>query len=139
MKRGSVLLAFSLLSGCQAETDPAGNAENAGRSSPSVTAPRAAANSLVNRVWMRTDSSQPPGAMRIFLADGTMVLDSCWETYRLAEWQELSDGTLLWQEDGADIRAQILALSENELVLRVAEDEHYTTASAPYTCPDMPR
>lgn len=99
----------------------------------------AAANSLMNRVWMRTDSSQPPGGMRIFLADGTMMLDSCWETYRLAEWQEVSDGTLLWQEDGVNIRAEILALSENELVLRVIQDEHYIPASAPYTCPDMPR
>ena len=39
---------------------------------------------LVGKVWVSTDPSASPGTFRIFLADGTLVMDSCGETYRLA-------------------------------------------------------
>jgi hypothetical protein len=99
---------------------------------------------LVNRVWTRTDASGLPGIFRIFLANGTMVLDSCWETYRLVEWRRVADTSLVWREDVSDIQAEILVLNANELVLRLdlrggSEEEHYQAASVPYLCPDMPR
>lgn len=35
-------------------------------------------NRLLNRVWVRqNDGSELPGAMLVFLADGTLVSDSC--------------------------------------------------------------
>jgi hypothetical protein len=93
---------------------------------------------------MRSDSTGMPGVMLIFLSDSTLVMDSCWETYRLAPWQMESDSTLRWQEDAADIRATIRSLSDRELVLLVSlrdgnEEQHYTAAPAPYLCPDMKR
>src|SRR5690606_3675735 len=42
---------------------------------------------LTNRVWVKEDDGGLPGVMRIFLSDGTLVQDSCWETHRLSEWK----------------------------------------------------
>lgn len=41
-------------------------------------------NPLLNKVWVQQGESASPGTMQIFLADGTLVSDSCWETYRLS-------------------------------------------------------
>lgn len=98
---------------------------------------------LTNRVWVRSDS-ELPGVIRIFLSDGTMVSDSCWETHRLSPWQMTSDTAITWNEDGMDISAEIAELTETELVLRLAlaggdsAEEHYTAAEVPYVCPDIP-
>ncbi len=75
-------------------------------------------NPLLNRVWVRQDGSGVlPGVMHIFLADGTMVSDSCWETYRLSNWQQLSETEIAWDEDGMTINADIASLTTDELVL----------------------
>lgn len=38
------------------------------------------ANPLLNKVWIRADThAAQPGPMQIFLGDGTLVSDSCWE------------------------------------------------------------
>ena len=102
------------------------------------------ATMLVDRVWARSDSTGLPGVMRIFLHDGTLVMDSCWETYQLATWQPESDSVVVWQEGGAGLRARILELDAQKLVLRVelaqgSQDEHYRAAPVPYICPDMRR
>jgi len=126
-------LAFLLLLGADCRS----GSESAGARGPSD-------NPLADRVWVRSDSTGLPGVMRIFLSDSTLVMDSCWETYRLARWQMESDSTLRWQEDAADIRATIRSLHDKELVLLVSlrngsEEQHYTAAPVPYVCPDMKR
>ena len=83
--------------------------------------------------------------MRIFLADGTLVMDSCWETYRLAQWTQVSDRSLTITEEGQEIPTEILEASENELRLRLTlvggetKDEVYRPATVPWVGPDMPR
>lgn len=105
----------------------------------------AAAPSFTGKVWTRADSPDLPGVMRVFLADGTLVMDSCWETYRLAQWKQVSDRSLTIVEDGQEIPAEILDAPENELRLRLTlvggetKDEVYQPAPVPYVCPDMPR
>lgn len=100
---------------------------------------------LTDRVWVRSDdTSGLPGSMQLFLSDGTLLSDSCWETYRLSSWHMTSDTTLLWNEDGMDIPAEIVELSEAELVLAldlVTETviQHFEPAPVPFVCPDMPR
>lgn len=99
----------------------------------------AAVSSLADRVWVRSDSTGLPGVMRSFLSDGTLVMDSRWETYRLARWQVESDSTLRWQEDAADIRATIRSLHDKELVLLVSlrngSEEQHSTASRRFSAP----
>jgi hypothetical protein len=82
--------------------------------------------------------------MRIFLRDSTLVMDWCWEAYRLARWQMESDRTLRWREDASDIRATICSLHDKEPVLLVSlrsgsEEQHCAAAPVPYVCPDLKR
>jgi hypothetical protein len=49
-----------------------------------------------------------------------------------------------WNEDGMDITAAIVTLTADELVLSLKlrggdVEEHYTPATVPYVCPDMPK
>ncbi len=100
---------------------------------------------LLNRVWVRSDdTSGMPGSMQIFLADGTLVSDSCWETYRLSNWQQVSPTEISWDEDGMTINAEIFSLTPDELVLNLKliggdVEQHFTPATVPYLCPDMPK
>jgi hypothetical protein len=102
-------------------------------------------NPLLNKVWVRTDADPSlPGPMQIFLADGTLVSDSCWETYRLSKWQQISDTAISWDEDGMTINADIASLSDTELVLNLklgsdVQEQRYATATVPYLCADMPK
>jgi hypothetical protein len=100
--------------------------------------------SFLNRVWVKQDTNGLPGVMRIFLSDGTLVQDSCWETHRLSEWKMTSDTGVSWNEDGMDIAAEIVSVSADQLVLSLqlggqAVEEHYAAADVPYVCPDMPK
>jgi hypothetical protein len=99
---------------------------------------------FTNRVWTQEESEERPGVLRIFLSDGTLVSDSCWETHRLSEWKQVSAGKISWNEDGRDIDVDILTLTPGELVLKLnlaggAVEERYIAATAPYLCPDMPK
>jgi hypothetical protein len=99
---------------------------------------------FTDRVWSRVDDGDLPGVIRIFLSDGTLVQDSCWETHRLSSWQLVSSNTLQWSEDGETIDAEIVSLQPDELVLslKLRSDtvtEHYTAATVPSVCPDMPK
>ncbi len=115
-------------------------AEEAMAESTSAMAPNAKPG-FTDRVWSKVDDGGLPGVMKIFLSDGTLVQDSCWETHRLGQWTLTSDSALKWNEDGMDITAQIVSLADTELVLNVngMGDEKYTAAAVPYLCPDMPK
>ena len=128
-----LLLILLALAGCQAAPD-------APPPPATATAAPTAPAALTNRVWMRADQPDLPGAARIFLADGTLVMDSCWETYRLERWTAEADTAVRWQESGHDVRAAIVMLSADSLVLRVAgERQPYRAAPVPFLCPDLPR
>ena len=122
----------SLLSACTER--PADRRSDAG--APVVTQP-----SFVGTTWLSTDPSAPPGTLRIFLADGTLVMDSCGDTYRLARWQAAHDGRVAWEEDGARIEADVAQPTPDTLQLRLhlidgVRQERYHRAVVPYVCPD---
>ena len=102
-------------------------------------------NQLLNTVWVRDqDDSASPGSMQIFLSDGTLVTDSCWETYRLSKWQQVSETSISWEEDGMTINADISSLTADELVLSLklgsdVMEQRFVPATVPTVCPDMPR
>lgn len=101
--------------------------------------------SLTEKVWVESEEAAGrPGAMVLFLSEGTMLQTSCWEGYRLSSWYMESDTALSWNEDGQIISAEIVELNEAELILEmdlVGETVTRTFAPAPvpYVCPDMPR
>ena len=100
---------------------------------------------LLNKVWRVTaPAGKPLGSMYVFLPDGTLLMTSCVETYRLAKWSANADGTLTITEDAAttyratyqaaDRTAKLTFALKNEQMavdLRVAE--------TPFVCPDLRR
>lgn len=143
MRLSWILLLAVACYGCRPSSpanDPDGNADatrDRHGSSVSATPP------WVGRVWINSDPTERPGVMRIFLADGTLVMDSCWETYRLASWQAVTDSVVVWQEDTAEIRAHLeLGAERLQMRLILGRDtlvEQYHVASVPYVCPEMMR
>lgn len=143
MNRAAVLLLLlATLPACR----PATEEDTAAERTPVAEAPSPspeASPELTGRMWVRTDPSAPLGEMRAFLPDGTLLMDSCWEAYRLVHWRQ-SGQTLTWDEDGMEIRAEIVSLTAEELHLRLnlvdgPQDQRYQPATVPFTCPDMPR
>jgi len=100
---------------------------------------------LVGTPWIETNAqSGLPGAMMIFLPKGKLLIDSCWETYALRTWKQISPSELSWDEDGATIRAKVKAASLDRLTLQIVAgkdiiERSYTAGKAPYICPDMKR
>ena len=98
--------------------------------------------SFVGKIWMTATYGQPRGSIRIFLPDKTLLIDSCFETYRIVEWGVVSENTIRWREDTVPIEARYEQTAPDRLTLRIAgqeEEQTYVAASAPYVCPDMPR
>jgi hypothetical protein len=128
-------VALVLLSACSDET-PA--------PVPSAAAPAASepANpDFVGKVWISTTPGKPLGSMLIFMPDRTLVMDSCFETYRLSKWG-VAGNNIRWLEDSIPIEATVDMPRKDQLTLRVAgqdQDQSFTTANVPYVCPDMPR
>jgi hypothetical protein len=144
MLKRLLLLALIPLSGCQPGNDTTGRP---GETPAPITAPapEPSAPAFTGKVWVQAGSPDLPGPMRIFLADGTLVMDSCWETYRLAQWRAESERSLVIVEEGQEIPAEVVNASADELHLRLKlvggeeKDEVYRPATVPYVCPDMPR
>jgi hypothetical protein len=125
--RRSALILVMLLGGCTAPADRAVE--------PTLTA------SITGKVWLATNPAAAPGTLRVFLEDGTLLMTSCGETYRLARWTAVGDRRVAWDEDTAHIEADIAALTPNELQMRLQltqdiKEEHYRVATVPYVCPD---
>ena len=110
---------------------------------PPTTGADSALPAFVGKVWMSTTRGQPLGSIRIFLPDNTLLMDSCFETFRIAEWGVISEDTIRWREDAIPIEAQYVQPTEDSLQLKIAgmsaEQTYMSTASVPYVCPDMPR
>ena len=124
-----------LLAGCEQEAPVA----------PPVTATQAsdqpADPPYVGKVWVSTTPGHSLGTMLIFLPDRTLVMDSCFETYRLAKWG-IAGSNIRWLEDTIPVEATIEMPRPNQLLVRVAGQDRtqsYTSANVPYSCPDMPR
>jgi hypothetical protein len=77
----------------------------------------------------------------IFLPDRTLLMDSCFETYRVSKWGVAGD-RIRWLEDTVPIEAEVVTPSKDELILRIAgqqREQRYMAMTDPYTCPDMPK
>ena len=97
-----------------------------------------------DRVWLDTGADAAPGTLVAFLSDGTLVMTSCVEVYRLAPWRWIEGQTLVWEEDGRSIRGEVVLAGRDELILAIDPDGETTTrrfsaALAPVVCPDLPR
>jgi hypothetical protein len=123
---------------------PAWAEDNAASESQADSDDEAAGDELTDRVWVKSGDDALPGVIKIFLSDGTLVQDSCWETHRMSAWQMTDATSLSWTEDGEAIKADIVTLTADKLVLSLklkggAVEEHYQPAAVPSVCPDIPK
>lgn len=133
MKRAVTLTMLILLAGCGRD-EPAPVAATASRTQPANPA-------FVGKVWISTTRGHALGSMLIFLPDRTLVMDSCFETYRLTKWGVAGE-RIRWLEDTVPIEAEVKMPYPHQLILRIAGQDHdqsYVSATVPYTCPDMPK
>jgi hypothetical protein len=97
---------------------------------------------VVDRVWIDTDPAAAKGTLRAFLSDGTLIMTSCTETYRLAPWRWVDGMTLVWEEDGRNIRGEVVVAERREMVMVIDpegmnQSHHYEVAKSPVVCPDL--
>jgi hypothetical protein len=138
IKKYIVLTSLLVAFGCQSDPPPSDQPPGTDSSLTSERAP------WIGKVWSQKDTTDLPGKLRIFLANGTLVMDSCWETYQLANWEARSDSVVVWEEGTAEIKAHLKMIGENELSMRLILKEdtiakRYQEAEVPYVCPDMKR
>jgi hypothetical protein len=96
---------------------------------------------FIGKVWASTTPGHSRGSLMIFLPDRSLLMDSCFETYRISQWGAEGD-RIRWIEDTIPIEATISMPNENELRLQLAGQDRvqsFVTATVPYVCPDMPR
>ena len=127
---GGLIVCVLAAAGCTPSAD-----QEARTASPEAQPP------FVGKAWISTDPSAAPGTLRIFLPDGSLVIDSCGETYRLARWRAIDQRRIEWQEDTARIEAEITQVSSDQLQLRLhlvreLKEENYRLAPVPFLCPD---
>lgn len=80
--------------------------------------PNAAPASFVNKVWrVRESSSVAPGALYVFLSDGTMVMTSPNSTPALGKWKD-EGGALTMIEEGRPYKTDVLRLTQDEFKIR---------------------
>jgi glyoxylase-like metal-dependent hydrolase (beta-lactamase superfamily II) len=96
---------------------------------------------FIGKIWASTTPGHARGSLMIFLPDRSLLMDSCFETYRISQWGAEGD-RIRWIEDAIPIEATIAMPNENELRLQLAGQDRvqsYVSATVPYVCPDMPR
>lgn len=96
---------------------------------------------FIGKIWVSTTPGHARGSLLIFLPDRSLLMDSCFETYRISTWGAEGD-RIRWIEDTIPIEAVLSMPGEDELRLQLAGQEHvqsYVSATVPYVCPDMPR
>lgn len=95
-----------------------------------------------NRVWLDTGADVAPGSLRAFLSDGTLVMTSCVEVYRLAPWRWIDGSRLAWEEDGRSIHGEVVLVGRDEMVLAIelggeTVTRRFSAAQAPVVCPGL--
>ena len=141
---GTVVL-MALFAGCTPSQDTTQRSTPVNAPAPPIAATDLAAGPLVNTVWRVTSANRAPGTLFVFLSNGTLVMTSCVEVYRLATWRaESADRLTIVEDTAVQYTADIRALSQDSLSLRLnlrSEQVDLTleAAQAPFVCPDLPR
>lgn len=96
---------------------------------------------FIGKIWVSTSPGHARGSLLIFLPDRSLLMDSCFETYRISQWGAEGD-RIRWIEDSIPIEATLSLPNADELRLQIAGQENvqsYVSATVPYVCPDMPK
>ena len=141
-----VLTAFAMITLCacggsKTPSQPAAAAQPPAQSAQATDRDEPVNPAFIGRIWRATTRGGPLGTIILFLPDRTLLMDSCFETYRVSKWGVAGD-RIRWLEDKIPIEAEVITPSPDELTLRIAgldREQTYIAMTEPYTCPDMPR
>lgn len=134
------MLALCACGGSQAPSQPAA-AQPQAPSGGAAEGDEPANSAFIGRIWRSSTPGRPLGSIMIFLPDRTLLMDSCFETFRVSKWG-VAGTHIRWLEDTVPIEAEVVTPSKDELTLRIAgqdREQTYVAMTDPYTCPDMPR
>jgi hypothetical protein len=116
------------------------------QSCPPAQAPIAATAeglpAFVGSVWVSTTPGKARGSIMVFLPNKTMLIDSCFEGFRVVDWGVIDANRIRWREDTVPIEAEYSQLSPDVLQLKPVgtnESNSYVRATVPYVCPEMPK
>ena len=105
-------------------------------------------NPLFGKIWQVSNSPSPRGSLYIFLPNGTLLMTSCVETYRVASWtadpkrpeimRVVEDGVPTYtltikkvSNEHLQVQQTLTRSNEKkELTLKAVEKE--------FVCPDLP-
>lgn len=96
---------------------------------------------FIGKIWVSTTPGHARGSLLIFLPDRSLLMDSCFETYRISQWGAEGD-RIRWIEEAIPIEATLSMPNADELRLQIAGQDNvqsFVSATVPYICPDMPR
>ena len=96
---------------------------------------------FIGKIWVSTSPGHARGSLLIFLPDRSLLMDSCFETYRISQWGAEGD-RIRWIEDSIPIEATLSLPREDELRLQVSGQDNvqsFVSATVPFVCPDMPK
>jgi len=133
----SLLIAALAISAC----GRAPSAPVAAAPAPTSAVDQPANPDFIGRIWVANTPGSPRGSMLVFLPDRSLLMDSCFETYRISKWGVAGE-RIRWLEDTIPIEAEVKMPSSNELTLQIAGQDRVQTfvaAQVPFVCPDMPR
>lgn len=137
-----ILVAALALAACnRAPTAPAAQPQSATSQTTVAELAEPPDPGFIGRVWVSTRPGSPRGSMLVFLPDRSLLMDSCWETYRISKWGVAGE-RIRWLEDTIPIEADVQMRGKDQLVLQIAgrdEAETFVAANVPFVCPDMPR
>jgi hypothetical protein len=111
----------------------------AASTAPAADAAASAPVGFVNRVWrVRSSTSVQPGAIYVFVSDGTLLMTSPQNRPALGSWT-LVDGVFTMVEDGIPYRTDIVSATRDELKLRSHNPgEPVEITLAPAEVPPLP-
>jgi hypothetical protein len=115
--RSSILIVsvWALLAGCGTPDSPPPGAGGEAATGEPVAKPA----SFINRVWAVTESEQvAAGDLRVFLAEGTLVMASSHATPAFGSWR-YENGQLTITEESIEYPVDILELGEETFTIRM--------------------
>src|SRR5688572_26623882 len=110
-----VLTTFAMITLCacggsQTPSQPAAAAQPPAPSAQATDRDEPVNPAFIGRIWRATTRGGPLGTIILFLPDRTLLMDSCFETYRVSKWGVAGD-RIRWLEDKIPIEAEVITPS----------------------------
>jgi hypothetical protein len=131
-----MVIGMAIAGGC-------GQPPPAGRDATAVGPMAVDTPGVVGHAWISDEATAPEGRLRLFLGDGTLLMGSCREPYRLVAWERTAGDRVVWTDGLTRVEAEMAVVGDEVLRLRLllprgeTVEETYRRASVPYACSEL--